>query len=485
MKYAIYVRLSRSDDDREVSLDNQLEACRRYVEANDGTVALQAQDIQSGLDASRAGYQSILQAARDGRIDGAVVWRFDRWGRDTVEALTAFQTLAALGIAVHSVTEPSDDPFLRDLLMLLANRESRVISARVKPVQKMNALAGRWQGRAPTGYDIVDGRLQPNAKAPLVAELFQLAATGEHSIADLRRWAQTEGLTSSTGHQLGRSHVHTWLKNRAYVGDVVYNRRANGRFEPKRARSESEWVIAENAHPAIVDRDTFAAVQAILAKHKAIQGDVRGTKWMLTGIAYCGHCGSRVYGRKAGRANHNYACSRSLEYGTCTLRYTGGTSLDKWVKSQISDLEIGADVRDRAGEIVQAEAERILADFSSRRDQLLAAQRRHEDTRRQLARRVLADTIPGEVYRQLEEEEATALRSIEAELSTTEKPIIPDLTPIMETLASLTWDSLDDQGWREVVTLLVGRVDVFKLNDYKLTWTDTAEALRRVLQSVQ
>ena len=73
--------------------------------------------------------------------------------------------------------------------------------------------------------------------------------------------------------------------------------------------------------------------------------------------------------------------------------------------------------------------------------------------------RLLADTIPGDVYRQLEEEEATALRSIEAELSTLDKPVTPDLAPILEMLAALTWNSLDDQGWREAATLLVDRMD--------------------------
>ncbi len=485
MRFALYARLSRSDDDRTLSLNNQYQACRRYAETH-GTVTLEAQDVQSGLDPDRPGYQSILSAAREGRIDAAVVWRFDRWGRDTLEALRSFQELSALDVTVQSVSEPSDDPFLRDFLFLLANRESRVISARVKPVQKMNAKSGRWQGRSPVGYDLVDGHLEPNVKAPLVRELFKRAATGTHSVTDLRRWVHSVGLTSSTGRLPSRSLVHTWLTNPAYAGDVVYNRRANGRFEPKRSRPESEWVIAKDAHPAIVNRDIFTGVQSILAQHKAFPADVRGTNWLLTGLARCGHCGGRMYGRRAGsRGNYTYGCQRGLEYETCVLRRTGGKAVDRWVKAQVEGaMEISADVRTRAAEIVQSETERLLGEFSRRREQLLTAQRRHEESRRQLARKVLADTIPGDVYRQLEEEEATALHSIEAELSTLEKPVIPDLAPIMEMLSALTWDSLDDQGWREAVSLLVERVDVLGLNNYRLRWTETAEALRRVLQTV-
>src|SRR5439155_10769249 len=112
-----------------------------------------------------------------------------------------------LGVEIQSATEPSADDggFTRDLLFLLANRESRNTSARVKPIQKMKASDGRWQGRPPAGYDLVAGKLQPNAQAPLIAQLFELAATGNYSITKLRRWSHLKGLTSSTGKEPSRS----------------------------------------------------------------------------------------------------------------------------------------------------------------------------------------------------------------------------------------------------------------------------------------
>ncbi|KKK52290.1 hypothetical protein LCGC14_3106410, partial [marine sediment metagenome] len=247
-----------------------------------------------GLDASRPGYRAVLEAAHDRQIDAVVVWRWDRFGRETAEALHALKELADLGVEVHSVTE-SGDPFLRDLMLLLANRESRTISARVKPVMLMQAKAGQWQARPPAGYNLLDGKLALNHQAPLIRELFGRASTGEDSIAALRRWAHSKGLTSGAGNPPSRSLLHKWLTNPAYVGDVVYNRRANGRFEPRRPRPESEWVTVRDAHPAIVDRETFEAVQAVLATHQAFQAGVRASQWLLTGLAFCGYCGSKIY----------------------------------------------------------------------------------------------------------------------------------------------------------------------------------------------
>ncbi len=480
MRYAAYTRLSKSDDDHAVSLDSQAEAIRRYV-ADRGEIVLEAKDIQSGLDSDRPGYLSILEAARAAKIDAAVVFRFDRWGRDSLEAARSIRELADFGVGVNSVTEGNVNQFVRDLFLLIANQESRTISARVRPVMTMQAKAGKWQARPPTGYDLKDGKLTPNSKAPLIRALFKRAVDGE-SIASLRRWAHSVGLTSPTGNPPSRSIVHKWLRNPAYVGDVVYNRESKGQFERHHKRPQAEWITVTDSHPALVDRATFAAVQTILAGHRQFQR--RGSAWLLTGLARC-FCGSRMYGRKGGKGTYTYYCYRGVDFGDCRQRFTGGATLDAWVKAQISTIEITPDLRQRAAEIVKAEAEEGLLESSRQRENLDAALGRHQTARKKLARRVMAATIPEAVYRELEEEEATAVHALEAELAKLETPIPPpDLGPIMDVLEGLTWDKLDDTAWREVAILLIEKVSVSGLNDYSLTWTEAGRSLTRVLERV-
>ena len=54
----------------------------------------------------------------------------------------------------------------------------------------------------------------------------------------------------------------------------------------------------------------------------------------------------------------------------------------------------------------------------------------------------------------------------------------------MDVLETLTWDILDLEAWREVVALLIQRVDVSGLGDYRMTWTDVGLSLGRVLERV-
>ena len=368
-------------------------------------------------------------------------------------------------------------------MLLLANRESRVISARVMPVLRMQAEMGRWQTRPPTGYDLIDGRLKPNSQAPLIRTLFERASRGE-SVSSVKRWAQQVSLTSPSGRPPSRSTVHAWLRNVAYTGAVYYNRTARGRFERHRKRPESEWIIVPDAHPAIVGKETFERVQSILSTHKQFQARVRGSKWLLTGRVYCAYCGSRMYAHKSG-SGHVYSCYKGSDYGGCVQKNTGGRPLDAWAKEQISGLAITPEIRQRAAEIIKTEAEQSRIETSRQRENLETAHKRHQETRSKLAHRVMADTIPPDVYRKMEEDEATAIKAIEAEMGKLKAPPpAPDLTPILDVLETLTWDSLDAEAWQEVIALMMERVDVLGRGDYRLTWTDVGASLTRVLERV-
>src|SRR5207249_6961974 len=171
-------------------------------------------------------------------------------------------------------------------------------------------------------------------------------------------------------------------------------------------------------------------------------------------------------------------------YDTCQLRSTGGKAVDRWVKARISSIQIGNDVRRAAHRLVKDQAQRQMADFNHRRNELLAAQKRHQEDRKKLARGLNAEIIPPDVYRQLEEDEAAALKVIGQEMATLEMPRTADLGPVLEALSSLTWETLDNEAWREVVALLIQRVAVYGLNNYRLTWSDTGTALREALQTV-
>jgi DNA invertase Pin-like site-specific DNA recombinase len=101
----IYIRKS---DPRQKSEGTQLEELLEYAEDvlhvplyRDGDFVAIFEEAKSGLIVDRPQYQAAKALARSGKISHVLLWIPSRWGRNTVEFLTAFAELDALGVEIH------------------------------------------------------------------------------------------------------------------------------------------------------------------------------------------------------------------------------------------------------------------------------------------------------------------------------------------------------------------------------------------------
>ena len=76
------------------------------------------------------------------------------------------------------------------------------------------------------------------------------------------------------------------LLNPTYAGDLVIGRRATDLVTPQ---------VTRDTHPALVDRETFAAVQRVLARNRKETSPTRGG-YPLSGLVTCATCGSPFVG---------------------------------------------------------------------------------------------------------------------------------------------------------------------------------------------
>jgi hypothetical protein len=106
------------------------------------------------------------------------------------------------------------------------------------------------------------------------------------------------------------------------------------------------WIITENAHPAIIDREAFTKVQEMMSM-KAKRKGIRNNVSLFAGIAVCGKCGSGMT-FKRGRKNHlghivtkdNYYCMNYIRYGKqyCTSHHVGADELETVILDRLMDL---------------------------------------------------------------------------------------------------------------------------------------------------
>lgn len=97
--------------------------------------------------------------------------------------------------------------------------------------------------------------------------------------------------------------IYNILKNQAYIGNMVQGKRRTSLYdnEARHAMDEDDWIVVENTHEAIVDKELFNKVRAVMDKkvEESIFTSDRGKNLpikedIFAGILFCGNCGRRI-----------------------------------------------------------------------------------------------------------------------------------------------------------------------------------------------
>ena len=103
MRAVIYARYS-SDKQREASIEDQVEVCRRYAKAQRWKVVnIYGDRALSGGSAFRPAYQQLLADADNGSFEVVVCEALDRLGRKLSDVAALHDRLEFAGIEMHAV----------------------------------------------------------------------------------------------------------------------------------------------------------------------------------------------------------------------------------------------------------------------------------------------------------------------------------------------------------------------------------------------
>ncbi len=188
--------------------------------------------------------------------------------------------------------------------------------------------------------------------APIVKRIFAMALSGESCrgiAAQLNREhlptpAVYAGLTpGKSGPYAGlwsSERISEMLQNETYIGSTVQGRikKLNYKSKKRIRQPKEDWIVVENTHAAIIDRETFAAVQQLLAGRRHTRS--RTHDHLLKGLIFCHACGCplSVICRKnaAGEDVLYYVCrtyQRFPKAGVCTSHCIG----EKRVREAVLD----------------------------------------------------------------------------------------------------------------------------------------------------
>jgi len=100
MKAAIYARVST----QEQTVEQQVNACRRYCEMQGWEFDIYADEGVSGAKTSRPEFNKMLEGIRRGYYQAIVIWKLDRLGRSTIHLLQLLEEFRNRNIQIAITT---------------------------------------------------------------------------------------------------------------------------------------------------------------------------------------------------------------------------------------------------------------------------------------------------------------------------------------------------------------------------------------------
>jgi len=339
-----YCRFS-SDHQREESIDAQQRIIADFAEKNHyEIVEWYCDKAYSGRSDQRPEFQRLLSDISDNdcKFQAVIVHKMDRFSRNAADTIKYKDLLHDYGINLVSTTEKiSNDPsgnLLFGIMSTINAFYSENLGLEVMKGLRENAYKMKFNGgNAPLGYKI-DNCLYSieESEAVIVRKIFTMAADG-HSYNDIIHEMNRCGYKTKTGRSFGKNSLYEILKNPRYKGTYIFNRRAkrtskntrnNHKYKP-----EEEQIIIEDGVPAIVSKELWEKANAA-RKYMAKTSTNARHKYLLSGLLYCGECGSKLHGNYRFHDSHNYTTYRCNKQATrldCKSREMRAEPLEDFV----------------------------------------------------------------------------------------------------------------------------------------------------------
>jgi DNA invertase Pin-like site-specific DNA recombinase len=369
-----YLRMSTDMQDQ--SIPQQREAILAYAAKHGYRIVRWYADegISGDKTEKRAGFLQMREDAISPARPFAVVicWDQSRFGRfDQIEAGYWIKPLRDAGVSLVTVDagpvdwESSVGQLIYGVNQMGKHEFLRDHSKNTTRGALASARRGEWHGLPPLGYRVgADRRLVPgpDEEIALVREAFDRYVNQGDSLREIATDWNARGIKTARCRPecapkrptrkvrkatvWGNNQIREMLRKPAYVGDVVWNRRARGKYHgvaggevaPRRRtdgireNSPDQWIVTADAHPALIDRETFRRAAERLKENKTRTTpgcEARGeVDFLFTGKVVCGNCGSRMHGRYCRERRNGtpayikYVCGGGNKHGrkVCRVR---------------------------------------------------------------------------------------------------------------------------------------------------------------------
>ena len=302
-KAAIYLRISRDDEDKSESdsIQNQRDLLKAFIDKDPQIELIDefVDDGYTGTNFDRPGFMKMMEMVQNDCINCIIVKDLSRLGRNYIETGKYIDKIFPMaGVRFISVNDNYDscrgfndaDQIVIPFKNLINDSYCRDISMKIRSQLDIKRKNGKFIG-AWAGYGY---KKDPNDKTHLIIDepaaeivklIFNMKLEGysaskiadylnEMGVLTPLQYKRSLGMNCNVGYWKGDNPhwvspmVGRILKNELYIGNLAQGkcRKINYKVKKNVPVDESEWIKVAGTHEPIVSRAVFDAVQRVLAR---------------------------------------------------------------------------------------------------------------------------------------------------------------------------------------------------------------------------
>lgn len=303
-KVAIYCRLSVEDIDRNnkesESIKNQKLLLTEYAkEKNWFIYQIYCDEDYSGLDANRPEFNNMINDAKSRKFDIILCKSQSRFTRDMelvekyINRLFFIWGIRFVSIIDNIDTDIKGNKKTRQINALINEWYCEDLSENINAVFKKKMLDGKFIGSfACYGYkkNVNDKNtlIIDEDAANVVKRIFQMFIDG-YSYFEIAVKLTEENILNPTNYKISKGYKfynpnacnNKWslntikkiINNRTYIGDMVQGKSKKISYKSNDIINipKDEWIIIENTHIPIIDKETFFKAQSLIKTKKHLK----------------------------------------------------------------------------------------------------------------------------------------------------------------------------------------------------------------------
>ena len=340
-KIFLYARKSTDEPERQVlSIEAQMFELREYAKKENLNIVREFVESKTAKEPGREIFNEMVASIEKNEAEGILAWHPDRLARNSIDGGRIIYLVDTGKITTLKFPTFWFDPTPQGKFMLsIAFGQSKYyvdnLSENIKRGIRQKLRNGIWPAWAPLGY-VNDKNARCIAvdkeKAKYIKRAFEMYATGEYPLAQIRKIINSLGLVGKKGKMLSVSNYQYMLKNKIYYGMIEYN-----------------GELYDGKHEPIITKKLFDSVQEVMKRKSKPKGR-RLKYYVYRGFFRCGECGCFITTET--QKGHNYLrCTKRKN--PCSQRYVreeiitsqGQEEIKKvslssaWVDACVEDLE--------------------------------------------------------------------------------------------------------------------------------------------------